>query len=125
MSDVAAASGYARRLVEHEARSSGTVLREAVRPVARRLRLSASSLWGLLYAPPKKIGTETFRLLKTGVEHLLTQEIGRLEHELAILRQSGEDPRSAAFAEVEHHLEEARRALGLRVASSHRGGEPC
>lgn len=113
MSDVAVASKYARRLVEREAKGADLDMKEAARAVASRLKVSAGSLWALLYSPPKKIGTELFRLLKTGVERQLEAEIGRLTHELHVLRQSGEDPRSINFSEVETHLAAARRALGL------------
>ena len=36
------------------------------------------------------------------------------EHELHILKQTGEDPRSQTMAEVEAGLTEIREALGVR-----------
>lgn len=113
MSDVAAASSFARRLVEAEARSSRIEMRKAARAVAGRLRISAGSVWGLLYSPPKQIGTVVFRALRAGVERQLEHEIRRLTHELHVLRQSGADPRCSVVAEVETHLAAARSALGL------------
>jgi len=112
MSDVAIASNYARRLVEQEARASNLGMREAAQAVARSLKVSAGSVWSLLYAPPKRIGTDLFRKLHDRVERSLQFELQALEHELSILRQTGADPRSTALGEVEALLAQARRALG-------------
>lgn len=111
-SDIATASNYARRLVEAEADQAALGMRDAVARVASRLKVSFGTVWGLLYAPPKSIGTTAFRALQGGVRRHLELEIGRLTHELYLLNQSSVRLDQDQIDEVEAHLNAARRALG-------------
>ena len=111
-SDIAVASTYARRLVEAEASQASLGMRDAVARVASRLKVSFGTVWGLLYAPPKRIGTEAFRALQGEVRRQLELEIGRLTHELYLLNQSSVRLDQDQIDEVEAHLNAARRALG-------------
>lgn len=111
MSAVLVASGYARRLVEGEARRSGWPLKAALRPVARRLRASPGALWSLLFRPPKQISADLLSALEAAVEAELIREIKALEHELATLRATARRPNPRTIAEVEEGLVRLKQAL--------------
>jgi ribosomal protein L29 len=85
MSAVLQASGYARRLVEGEAKRSGTGLSEAIPAVARRLKAPPTSLWSLLFRPPKRIYSDLLDSLEDAVAKEIRREIAELENELAAL----------------------------------------
>jgi hypothetical protein len=88
MTYVTMARGYARRLVETEARRSGLSQKAALAAVASRLRESPSTLWSLLYRAPKRISADLLETLHTAVEREIRREIGALENELAKLARS-------------------------------------
>jgi ribosomal protein L29 len=95
------AAGYARRLVEGEARRSGQPLKAAARSVARRLKTSPGSVWSLLFRPPKQVSADLLFALEGAVDREITREIEALQHELATLRQKGRRVNPRTIGEVE------------------------
>ena len=112
MDGVTVASGYARRLVEGEARRSGLGIKDAVQPVARRLRASHGSVWGLLFRVPKDISKTLFDRLEAAVEREVIRDMGALENELAAIRASSGGSRTRTLAEAEASLARLKAALG-------------
>lgn len=111
---VAQASGYARRLVETEARRNGQPLKTAARSVARRLKASPGAIWSLLFRPPKQVSANLLFALETAVDHELEREIGELQHELATHRAGARQARRldpGTRAEVEKDIARLRAVL--------------
>lgn len=102
---------WAKRLEDNEATRQAAPVREARQTVARRTGIAPGTLENLRNGRIKAIGVHVFDALKGAVERELQSEIARLEHELALLRQGGVDPREDQVGEVETHLAAARRAL--------------
>jgi ribosomal protein L29 len=117
MTAVAFASGYARRLVEGEARRSGQPLKGAARAVARRLRTSHGSIWSLLFRPPKQVNADLLFALEGAVDQEINREIEALKNELAQLRQKGRRAHLDTLAAVEADLARLKAVL--------RGGARC
>lgn len=112
MSDgVTIASGYARRLVEQEARRSGSPLHEAIAAVARRVRSPRGSIWGLLYRLPKQVHGDLALALETAVRRDIELEIGVLNVELVAIRGGVRRLDPCAIAEVETELARLRAIL--------------
>lgn len=116
MSDVAVASGYARRLVGWEQRRSDLPIREAIVPVARRLKTSQNAIWCLMFKAPKVITTHLYSALEAAVEREIIREIGALENELAAIRGGSRrlapgaiDEMEAGIARLKATLAEARQ----------------
>jgi hypothetical protein len=108
---VAEASGYARRLVEDEARRNGQPIKVAARAVARRLKSSPSSIWSLLFRPPKQVSASLLFALHAAVERQIVREIEALNNELVSLRQKGRRTDPSTLAEVEESLARLRARL--------------
>jgi ribosomal protein L29 len=111
MSTVALASGYARRLVENEARRTGEPLKVALNPVARRVRAAPATIWSLLFRPPKRVSADLLAALEAAMEHELNAEIRALQNELAALRATAHRPNPRKIAEVEEGLARLRAVL--------------
>jgi septal ring factor EnvC (AmiA/AmiB activator) len=111
MTYVTTARGYARRLVETEARRSRLSQKAALTAVASRLRESPSTLWSLLYRSPKRVSADLLDTLHAAVEREIRREIGALENELADLARSPRrvDPRT--IEAVEAGIRELRKSL--------------
>jgi hypothetical protein len=111
MSTVALASGYARRLVEGEASRTGQPIKAALKPVSRRVRATPSTLWSLLFRPPKQISADLLAALAGAMEAELSAEIRRLQNELGALQTAMHrfDPRK--IAEVEAGIARLRAVL--------------
>lgn len=113
VANVEHAQGFARRLEEREAVRSGAPL-SVVRPVvARRIGISPGTLENLRRGRLKDVRKGVFDSLRAGVIQELEAEMRRCEHELAVLRQIGTDPRSDEISSVEASLASAREALGI------------
>jgi len=111
MSTVALASGYARRLVESEARRTGEPIKVALAPVARRLRAAPATLWSLLFRPPKQVSADLLAALEAAMEHELNAEIRTLQNELATLRAKALGSHHRKIAEVQEGIARLRAAL--------------
>lgn len=83
MSSVALASGYARRLVENEAKRAGLSVKQTIPVVARQIKAPVGAVWGLLFRVPKQISFDLFVSLEEAVARDLRKQIGALENELA------------------------------------------
>lgn len=114
MDSVSIASGYARRLVEAEARRAGGSVKQAIPVIARRIKASSGCVWGLLFRQPKQVSFDLFSSLEAAVVRDLREQIGALENELAFLvgRSASLDLR--AVAEIEADLARLRAAVGGR-----------
>lgn len=108
---VVIASGYARRLVEAEARRSREPLKVALNPVARRLKAAPGALWSLLFRPPKQISADLFAALEAALEGEIQREIRALEHELATLRATSRRSDRGTLEEVEAGIARLKAAL--------------
>jgi hypothetical protein len=106
------AATWARRLEDRRADRVGC-LKTARRALARETGVSAGTFENLRRSRIKSVATWVSDRLRYAVIRELEAEVRALEHELAILRQTGSDPRSFEMGEVETHLAAARLALGL------------
>lgn len=115
VSTVPLASSYARKLVQHEQRSSGADTKAAIAAVARRLRRPSGSIWSLLFRPPKDVAAGLFLALEAAVESALVRNIKELEDELAAVRKGARrlDPRMVEEAEAS--LARLKKALGTEA----------
>lgn len=111
MTAVAYASGYARRLVEGEARRTGQPLKVAARAVARRLKTPPGAVWGLLFRPPKQVNADLLFALHGAVDHEIVREIEALQDELAKLRRKDRLPDPRALAAVEKDIARLKTVL--------------
>lgn len=105
------ARGWAKRLEDNEASRSGAALKDARRTVARKTGIAPGTFENLRNGRINAIAVHVFDALRGAVERELISEIGRLEHELQILRQAGVDAREDQMGAVERHLASARQAL--------------
>lgn len=118
---VETARGWERRLVDGEARRAGVDQDTARTIVARRTDVPKGTLLSLRKNRLKGIAVHWYERLRAGVIRELEAELRHLEHELAILRQTGVDPRSDATAAVVADIARIRQTLGLSPAPSHEG----
>lgn len=107
------ARAWGARLEDREAMRSGLPIKEARPIVARRTGVSTGALTNLRKNRLKSIAAHVYDRLRAAVERELQGELAALQHELAVLRQTGVDPRGPEVSEAEAHLAAARRALGL------------
>jgi hypothetical protein len=111
MNTVALASGYARSLVENEARRTGQPIKAALKPVSRRVRTTPSALWSLIFRPPKQISADLLAALAAAMEAELLAEIGRLRNELEALQKAMHRISPRKIAEVEAGIARLRSLL--------------
>jgi hypothetical protein len=111
MTAVAYASGYARRLVEGEARRSGQPLKIAARSVARRLKTSPGAIWGLLFRLPKQVNADLLFALHGAVDQEIVREIEALQDELANLRRKDRRPDPIALEAIDADIARLRAVL--------------
>jgi len=107
------AAAWARLLEDKEAERSGADLAVARPTVARRTGVPEGTLRNLRKNRLKAIGVHWFDRLKAGVIRELEAELMRLEHDLAVLRATGADPRHPETEAVVADIARARAALGL------------
>jgi hypothetical protein len=119
---VETARGWERRLVDGEARRAGVDHDTARAIVARRTEVPKGTLLSLRKNRLKGIAVHWYERLRSGVIRELEAELRHLEHELAILRQTGTDPRSDATAAVVADIAKVRAALGLTDTPPAEGG---
>lgn len=111
MDTVALAQGYARRIVDSEARTTGRPVVEVVKHVATRLRQPHGSIWALLYRSPKTVRADLLAALTDAVERQLRLEIQALENELLAVRHGVAQRPEAALVEIEAGIEELKAKL--------------
>lgn len=115
MSTVALASGYARRLVEAEARRAGLSVKQAIPVIARRIKAPAGCVWGLLFRQPKQVSFDLFVCLEEAVVRDLQRQIGALENELALLVSKPAPLDLRAVAEIETDIARLRKTVRGRA----------
>lgn len=111
MAEAAEAQSLAIILVDQEARRVGCRILARER-VARLVGVSPGTIENLQRARLKRISGWLRDALRARVIREIEAEIVRLQHELSVLRQSGEDPRSNKITAVASDLQKAMRAIG-------------
>lgn len=98
-------------LVAQEARRTGNRI-AARRQVARTIGVSPGTIENLLRARLKTIAGWLRDALRNRVIQELEAEIVRIQHEIAVLRQTGVDPRGDQMAAARADLSAVLSALG-------------
>lgn len=111
---IAASHAIARRAVEREQMRRGLTQEQAAGWIAGRIREAPGTILRLVKGQAKRIDRAVSDKLTAFAVRQLETEIQGLEHELAVLRRSGADPRSLCIAEIEGHLAHARRLMERR-----------
>ena len=111
MDTVARAQGYARRIVDSEARTTGRPVVEVVKHVAARLRQPHGSIWALLYRSPKTVRADLLAALSEAVEQQLRREIQALENEILAVRLGTVRRTPADLQEIAEGIEELKGKL--------------
>jgi hypothetical protein len=109
-----AMQAMARRVIEREQSREGLTKEQATAAIARRIREAPGTIIGIAKARAKRIDANVRDKLTAYAIRQLEQEIMRLEHELAIARQIGADPRANKIDQVEALLAQARALIGSR-----------
>lgn len=111
LAEVSEAKNLAKILVDQEARRRGTRV-GAHMYVARTVGTSPGTIENLMRSRLKRVEGWLRDALRARVIRELEAELVRLQHELAVLRQSGVDPRSNEMAAVRADLSALLTALG-------------
>jgi hypothetical protein len=119
--DVEQAAEWSALLENREAARSGIRVADARRIVARRVGTMPGTLENLRGGRLKSIATHVFSRLRGAVIQELQLEAQRLEHEAAILLQTGTDPRSDEVAAVVADLARIRKVLNPEVGPRNDG----
>lgn len=106
------AETWARDLESREQRRTGGKLDVVRDMVARKVGVPAGTLRSLRKQRLKSINVAWYDRLRAGVIHELEAELRHVQHELAILRQTGADPRSPEVSALVAHEAAALTALG-------------
>lgn len=112
LAEATEAQSLAKMLVKAESRRTGHDLSVAQRNVARQVGVSPGTLENLMRARLKRVAGWLRDALRARVIQQLEAEIVRLQHELAVLKQTGVDPRSDEAAAVRADLSAVLVALG-------------
>lgn len=113
MAEASEASGFAKVLVAQEARRTGDRVR-ARQNVARVLGTSPGTIENLQRGRLKRIAGWLRDALRARVIRELEAEVARLQHEIAVLHQTGVDPRSDEATAVRADLSAVLEVLGRR-----------
>jgi hypothetical protein len=105
------ARNLTRVLVDQEARRRGTY-DGAYRIVARTIGASPGTIENILRGRLKRVSGWLRDALRARVIAEMESEIVRLQHEIAVLRQAGVDPRSNEMAAVRADLSAILEAIG-------------
>lgn len=112
ISEVTEAQCLARILVEQEARRRGSKS-NAHAYVARTVGASPGTIENLLRGRLKRISGWLRDALRGRVVRELEAEVVRLQHEIAVLKQAGVDPRSNEMSAARADLSAVLAALGI------------
>lgn len=113
MAECSEAQNLANILVSQEARRSGDRI-SARKKVARSLGTSPGTIENLQRSRLKNIAGWLRDALRARVIHELQAEVARLQHEIAVLSQTGVDPRSNEATAVRADLSAVLEVLGRR-----------
>lgn len=111
MAEAAEARNLTRILIDQETRRSGSRV-HAQKQVARSIGVSPGTIENLMRSRLKRVSGWLRDALRARVIRELEAEVVRLQHELAVLLQTGEDPRSDEMAAVRADLSAILAALG-------------
>lgn len=111
LAEASEARNLAQILVEQEARRCGD-RRKARTRVARRLGTSPGTIENLQRSRLKRISGWLRDALRSLVIRELEAEVVKLQHEIAVLRQTGVDPRSDEMAAARADLSAVLEVLG-------------
>lgn len=98
---------FARRLVEMET-DEGVTSAQALARISRRLKVSKSQLWALLYRPPAAVGADLYFSLQNGLAARLEAKIAALNNELLAFSRQTVEPRFTIHELAEFDAEIAR-----------------
>lgn len=126
MTDVDAAAGYAREMVNARAGALGA--RSAMESTARAAGVGYWTVWGLLNKPPKRVASDVLRGLRRAYLAHQLEQCRRAHHliRLNALREPddadlqglvAEAARLVAQAQAQTHADGARAACGRGKAS--------
>lgn len=111
LAEVSEAQSLARILVHQEARRRGT--KDGVnRHVARAIGASPGTIENIMRGRLKRVSGWLRDALRARVIRELEAEIVRLQHEIAVLKQAGVDPRSHEMSAARADLSAVLEALG-------------
>ncbi len=105
---------WAKALEDKEAERAAVPLSEARVKVSGRAGVNPGTLENLRKGRLKAIAAHVYEALRVALIRELEAEMRALDHQLHVLRQSGEDPRSDKTAAVLADIAVVRRALGLK-----------
>lgn len=109
--DIDLANRFARVLEDSEARRLGVRITTARDSVARRLKIAPGTLENIRRFRIKTIPNWLMARIRTEFVAVLQTEIRRLEHEIHLARQIGDDPRENILVAAETQLAEAKALL--------------
>lgn len=109
------ARDWAEALEDDAAKRNGVPLSDARPMVAREVGVSPGTLENLRKRRLKSLGAHIYDALQRATVRRLERELARIEHELQLLKQQGEDPRSGEVQAVLASREAVRQALGLQA----------
>lgn len=104
---------WAETLEDHTARREGLTIAEARPIVAREIGVAPGTLQNLRKRRLKSIAGHIYGALQGAMVRKLEAELKRIEHELHVLAQQGENPASDQMAAALADRHAVRRALGL------------
>ena len=111
MSDVSTVNRFTRALEDTEARRLGIKTVEARERIASKIGISPGTLENLRRMRTKIVPNWLMNRVRQELISVLQSEIQRLEHEVTICRQIGQDHRDDLLAEAETSLASAREIL--------------
>ena len=111
MSDVATMNRLSKSLEDVEAYRLGINTKDARQRIAKRIGTTPTTLENLRRMRTKIVPNWLMNRVRAELVSVLQSEIQRLEHEVSICRQIGQDPRDDLLAEAETSLASARQIL--------------
>lgn len=114
LAEATEAQSLAKMLVKAESRRTGDDLAAAQRNVARAVGVAPGTLENLMRARLKRVSGWLRDALRARLIRELESELMRLQHELAVLKQTGADPRSDEAIANRAHMATVLEALGRK-----------
>lgn len=111
MSDVATMNRLSKSLEDAEAYRLGINAKDARKRIAKRIGTTPTTLENLRRMRTKIVPNWLMNRVRAELVSVLQSEIQRLEHEVSIYRQIGQDHRDDLLAEAETSLASARQIL--------------
>jgi hypothetical protein len=101
----------ARGIIAREQGASGVTQEQAAKSVARRIREAPGTIMRLIKGRAKRIDAAVRDKLTAYAIGQIEEHRQRLEHELALARACGPDPRAAYLDEAQALLDEAKKLM--------------